>query len=236
MGLAKGHLLFGATPIDNPIFKSRHIERSKKSKQMIEEKKSSILDSYRRRTSIGEIARYIVVDPALGKFLGRVEGLEHGIGYTYHDVDFGAGEGLQDLRVGVEELYFGNAVGLEEGDDLGRRKRVGRRRAPVHANAPGHPRCNRQEEGEKEEEPRRFRHFAGFFFSFNASNFPGMAIRPGIGNWGLRAGGRAGGRWKGGDWFYGKGKKKVCRSGGGGKKKKLEFEKIRKSFESCVIR
>lgn len=70
---------------------------------------------------LGEVAGDVIMDPALSGLQGGIQAAKHGIGNAHSDVDFGTGEGLECFGVGFRELYLGDAIGLENLDDLVRR-------------------------------------------------------------------------------------------------------------------
>lgn len=73
--------------------------------------------------------------PAPGGLERGVEAAKHGIRNADGDVDFRAGERLENQRIGVEQLHFADAVGFEKLHHLRRRQRLRRRRSPIDADA-----------------------------------------------------------------------------------------------------
>lgn len=117
----------------------------------IYKKLKTVLDS-NTACAAGEIPSDVIVDPTFGSFSGGVQDFEHGVGNAEGDLNIGAGQGLEDEGIGIEELDFGDVVGVQEVHDLGRRKRVGRRRAPVEADGCGWRKAQGGEIEEEEEE------------------------------------------------------------------------------------
>lgn len=101
------------------------------------------------------------MDPAISSLLRRVQASEQSVGNTHSNSNVGARKGLKNIRVGIKELDFVDAVGLQELHHLVGWKGVRSHGAPIHPHSSSHTGNAGSDDEEREEEARKSgsRHF-----------------------------------------------------------------------------